>query len=963
MKRLKRILSTLLTVALLLSTVTIPIHAEGVPFTITAETVSANAGDGNVAVDIVLSGNPGISGYSFCVNYDTENLVLVDATVNNEGYKVVSHPSGYGINLAWAGTQKYSENGCIATLYFNVPSNAKVGDASIEILYRSGYDSFYVANEGIETDIPIATVNGKVSIEAAEETETLLVSVGNVYADYNNEFVVPVSVNDKSEFNGFSFCVDYDKTRLRLESTEIVPEGYKVITTPEGHDLAVAWTSSTAFKNNGEIVKLHFSLVDNAEVGKAYINISFREGYDSFYKAYNGEEIDIDVALINGYAEIGNHNFGEWVITKPASCTETGKKKRTCLDDGCSKVEEEIIPKTAHNYQDAIVPPTCTLQGYTSHTCSTCGYSYNDTFTSIVQHTAGEWEIDTEPKCESTGLKVKKCSVCGATLESEIIPANGHSFDEWFTETPAQFNVDGVSRRDCQNCDHFETKRIPKLSESHVCDFTGTEEIIEEATCTVNGSKKVFCSEKECGNFKTVEIVAEGHKFGDWYTTVEPKFNEDGEQRRDCKNCDHYEINILPKLSESHTCTFTGTEEIVDEPTCTESGSKKVYCSHPDCDKFTTVSVDPKGHTNGTWEVSVEATCTENGIEVIKCTVCHTELQSRSIDSLGHSWDAGVVTKPSDCLNTGEKTFTCTECDATDVRDLPKTGHTSGEWVTTSEPTCDTIGRKELYCTVCLELIGTDTIQTTGHELGKWETVLEPTETVAGRAERSCANCDYVESKDIEPTGVVPKILASSSVGGLGSRVNVTISIADNPGIVSATLTVKYDTNVLTLVEVKDLGNLGTQVHKPQLVSPYTLAWANDTLSENITFNGGLVTLVFEISNNAEIGDYPIEISYNYDNYDIYNMNAEKVKFYTVDGNISIVDVIIGDVNSDGLVNNLDRLTITRFLANWEGYTEETINMVAADVNCDNVVNNLDRMILTRHLANWEGYEFLPYAN
>ena len=141
------------------------------------------------------------------------------------------------------------------------------------------------------------------------------------------------------------------------------------------------------------------------------------------------------------------------------------------------------------------------------------------------------------------------------------------------------------------------------------------------------------------------------------------------------------------------------------------------------------------------------------------------------------------------------------------------------------------------------------------------------------------------------------------------------------------------------------------------------MAWANDTLSENITFNGGLVTLVFEISNNAEIGDYPIEISYNYDNYDIYNMNAEKVKFYTVDGNISIVDVIIGDVNSDGLVNNLDRLTITRFLANWEGYTEETINMVAADVNCDNVVNNLDRMILTRHLANWEGYEFLPYAN
>lgn len=963
MKRLKRILSTLLTVALLLSTVTIPIHAEGVPFTITAETVSANAGDGNVAVDIVLSGNPGISGYSFCVNYDTENLVLVDATVNIEGYKVVSHPSGYGINLAWAGTQKYSENGCIATLYFNVPSNAKVGDASIEILYRSGYDSFYVANEGIETDIPIATVNGKVSIEAAEETETLLVSVGNVYADYNNEFVVPVSVNDKSEFNGFSFCVDYDKTRLRLESTEIVPEGYKVITTPEGHDLAVAWTSSTAFNNNGEIVKLHFSLVDNAEVGKAYINISFREGYDSFYKAYNGEEIDIDVVLINGYAEIGNHNFGEWVITKPASCAETGKKKRTCLDDGCSKVEEEIIPKTAHNYQDAIVPPTCTLQGYTSHTCSTCGYSYNDTFTSIVQHTAGEWEIDTEPKCESTGLKVKKCSVCGATLESEIIPANGHSFDEWFTETPAQFNVDGVSRRDCQNCDHFETKRIPKLSESHVCDFTGTEEIIEEATCTVNGSKKVFCSEKECGNFKTVEIVAEGHKFGDWYTTVEPKFNEDGEQRRDCENCDHYETNRLPKLSESHICTFTGTEEIVDEPTCIESGSKKVYCSHPDCDKFTTVSVDPKGHTEGTWEVSVEATCTENGTEVIKCTVCHTELQSRSIDSLGHSWDSGVVTKPSDCLNKGEKTFTCTECDATDVRELPKTGHTEGEWEIVTGATCTTPGTKEKHCSVCDELIATDTIIATGHKLGGWTVRVEPTETQPGESVRECSECDYEETAVIEPTNAMPKIIVSSVNGAKGGTVNVAIALENNPGIASMTLDVDYDSSVLTLKGITDLNQLGTAVHSDQYTDPYVLNWVNDTATEDFVVNGNIVILTFAVSETAALGEYEISVSYDYDKYDIYNTQVEKIKFYTVSGKVTVVDTLVGDVNNDGSVDNLDRLTLTRYLANWKDYTEDMINKIGADVNCDGSIDNLDRLVLTRHLANWSGYGELPYTD
>ena len=70
-----------------------------------------------------------------------------------------------------------------------------------------------------------------------------------------------------------------------------------------------------------------------------------------------------------------------------------------------------------------------------------------------------------------------------------------------------------------------------------------------------------------------------------------------------------------------------------------------------------------------------------------------------------------------------------------------------------------------------------------------------------------------------------------------------------------------------------------------------------------------------------------------------------------------------GDVNDDGEVNNLDRQILTRYLANWDGYNEDMINMKMADLNGDGEVNNLDRQILTRHLANWEGYEQLPYLN
>lgn len=72
--------------------------------------------------------------------------------------------------------------------------------------------------------------------------------------------------------------------------------------------------------------------------------------------------------------------------------------------------------------------------------------------------------------------------------------------------------------------------------------------------------------------------------------------------------------------------------------------------------------------------------------------------------------------------------------------------------------------------------------------------------------------------------------------------------------------------------------------------------------------------------------------------------------------------VLYGDVDGDGRVNTLDRMTLTRYLASWTGYPASIVNMDAADVNQDGRVNTRDRMILTRHLASWQGYEQLPFS-
>ena len=61
-------------------------------------------------------------------------------------------------------------------------------------------------------------------------------------------------------------------------------------------------------------------------------------------------------------------------------------------------------------------------------------------------------------------------------------------------------------------------------------------------------------------------------------------------------------------------------------------------------------------------------------------------------------------------------------------------------------------------------------------------------------------------------------------------------------------------------------------------------------------------------------------------------------------------EYILGDVNNDGTVDDMDAMALERYLAHWVGYE---VHPYASDVNSDEIVDDLDEMILTRYLANW----------
>lgn len=117
----------------------------------------------------------------------------------------------------------------------------------------------------------------------------------------------------------------------------------------------------------------------------------------------------------------------------------------------------------------------------------------------------------------------------------------------------------------------------------------------------------------------------------------------------------------------------------------------------------------------------------------------------------------------------------------------------------------------------------------------------------------------------------------------------VNIVLSDNPGITSMRLNISYDTEVMLLTEVTDGGILGVSNHPSNLETyPYILSWANDTAPSDITANGTIATLEFQLKDRIKPGDYAISVAYDNDNDDILNFDLDTVDFQINNGKITV---------------------------------------------------------------------------
>ena len=208
-----------------------------------------------------------------------------------------------------------------------------------------------------------------------------------------------------------------------------------------------------------------------------------------------------------------------------------------------------------------------------------------------------------------------------------------------------------------------------------------------------------------------------------------------------------------------------------------------------------------------------------------------------------------------------------------------------------------------------------------------------------------------VSVKQADPTSD-GLIYIDPAKGYIGQKVEVTIRLQNNPGLVAARLAIGYDASVLKLVDAKN-GEVitgGSFITSQTLTTnPYVAMWNDSTATADYTADGVLLTLTFEVLETAVEGN--TEITVTYEPSATFNHALQDQSLVMHNGSIEITQRVSGDADGDGTLTLKDVVIMRRMLAGWEGYS---INDANADVDGDGKVTLKDAVLIERYLANWE---------
>ena len=204
--------------------------------------------------------------------------------------------------------------------------------------------------------------------------------------------------------------------------------------------------------------------------------------------------LDINEAETEGLGVIKVYG-GTYVNFDPAKDAVDGKGNENKVQEGyCSVKVDNTYVVDEHKYTSKVTEPTCTDDGYTTHTCSRCNHSYTDS-----EVTSGHKIVEdkaVEATCTATGLtRGEHCENCDYVVAQEVVAAKGHSYEKEVTEPTCAEG--GYTTHTCSGCGDAYT--------SDEVDATGEHKYSTEWEISQDGKSHVIACE-DCGEVQTSEL-------------------------------------------------------------------------------------------------------------------------------------------------------------------------------------------------------------------------------------------------------------------------------------------------------------------------------------------------------------------------------------------------------------------------------------------------------------------------
>ena len=520
---MKKIISVLLTLALVLSLVPAVFAADEPTFSLSADKETAGAGD-TVTLTVNFSNNGTIleiGGLNFEIIYDEEAYTFVSATPA-KAYRPYFAPSSEGTS---AGNGKLSvggiitttsaypielEDGELATYTFkanDVAAESASFKLDVKELNTLGTTPTPISNKTENGEITIPVTGGSVTPEGYSVSipETKSVTTGETVE-------IPITISGK-DYNAYSMRIRYYTDVLELQNEAVNNEGFR-LSESKGTDTNKRPFSSITLIRYGEVAEpgvaltLKFTAKAQGTTDVTILNARVDERANSI--SFNAP----DATITNGTTAV---TVSGYTVSLPDDFTRTDTAGTVIMEGG----NLTFVPKD-HNYDYTV---TVTVGGGEATTVSP-----DEAGTYTVANVTGNVVVTSTktPKSFNVTLGADTTGAATATYQTDytfnLTPADGYVYkmavtigDKAYTGFTAKVNDDGTTTYTIPGADvigniviNSNKKERDPYTFQVTFEGTGIGDVSNNATTVTENGPYSFTLTKKDGFDYTVSATMDG---------------------------------------------------------------------------------------------------------------------------------------------------------------------------------------------------------------------------------------------------------------------------------------------------------------------------------------------------------------------------------------------------------------------------------------------------------------------